>query len=61
MEDVLRTRGDGTWAVAMDVTSGDAEAAFLQSDDGGRTWRRAPTAFEHGVQLFDLARSSAAE
>lgn len=58
VQDVLRTRGDGGWAVAIDVTSGRAESVFLRTDDGGRTWRRAATAFEHGVQITDLARSS---
>lgn len=61
VEDLLRTRGDGGWAVAIDVASGRAESVFLRSDDGGRTWRRAATAFEHDVQITDLARSSATD
>ena len=61
VEDVLRIRGDGAWAVAIEVTGGRAESAFLRSDDGGRTWRRAATAFEHAVRITDLARSSSTD
>ncbi len=56
--DVLRLRGDGGVAVATDFTSGRAESMLLRSDDGGRSWRRDPTPFEHGWQIFDLARNT---
>jgi hypothetical protein len=57
--DVLRLRGDVAWAVATDITSGAARSVMLRSDDGGRSWRRAPTAFEDGFQFSDLARNTA--
>lgn len=57
--DVLRTRGDGAWATATDITTA-VESAFLRSDDGGRSWHREPSSFEQDVQIFDLARNTAA-
>jgi hypothetical protein len=58
--DVTRMCGEGAWAVAIDITSDAVEAAFLESDDGGRSWRHAETMFEHDVHLVDLARNTSA-
>jgi hypothetical protein len=55
--DVLRMRGNGGWAITGDETG--IESAFLRSDDGGRSWYREATSFEHGVRLTDLARNTA--
>jgi hypothetical protein len=55
--DVLRTRGDGAWAIVA-RTDMQGEAALIRSVDGGRSWNYEATAFEHGVELHDLARNT---
>jgi photosystem II stability/assembly factor-like uncharacterized protein len=56
--DVLRLRGDGAVATATDITSGETATVLFHSDDGGRSWRRDPTPFEHGWRIHDLARNT---
>lgn len=59
VDDVLRTRGEGAWAIAVDVVTGIDASAFLRSEDNGRSWQHVATEFEHDVQLVDLARNTA--
>jgi photosystem II stability/assembly factor-like uncharacterized protein len=59
IRDVLRLRGDRGVAIAVDITTSLAgQSLVLRSDDGGRSWHREPTPFEHDVQLLDLARNT---
>ncbi len=56
--DVLRLRGDGAVAVATDITSGESQEMILRSNDGGLSWHREPTPFEHDWEIHDLARNT---
>ncbi len=53
--DVLRLRGNAAVAVLMDDTTGNS--LLLRSEDGGLSWQRDSTDFEH-AQISDLARNS---
>ena len=55
--DVLRERGDGAWALADGIST--PVSVFLRSTDGGPSWHREPTEFDHGVRMTDLARNTA--
>ncbi len=55
--DVLSARDAIGWAIVDQLEPGGG-AAFLRSDDGGRSWRHEVTSFENGVQLDDLARNT---
>jgi len=57
IRDLLRTRGEGAWAIA-NSRNGDSRGAFVSSDDGGRSWQVDDALRFQDVDLFDLARNT---